>query len=352
MLRCPVGPQQTVQDAACRVRKRLRRQDRNEALALSQSASAAANPSTAAASLGDVAQAAPARGSRGGRATKVRRCCSPASQQAAAHPAQLKAVPLPGIEAGGSSGVHAPGMAEPEVGPTSQQAATDPAQLEAAANNTPRVCAFELATAGPSAAIAEQCPGSASGSAGSSRQQQLPAEGVDSEPGSPGPPAEQAFGNCGALAEQPLSGSTPITGQDTEQGESPCSNRQPNAACTQLGRLTAQQQVQEPGAAPAPLGKAGGTQHGCTELTQGLSANRDEAEAAGRAEETSGRPLAAGWLHSGVQAGTPPAQGVRHNRRVNPSGHPYASYLQFGVCLAQIMWPTWQYRLLAVCSAV
>eukprot|EP00891_Asterochloris_glomerata_P002456 jgi/Astpho2/2456/Aster-x1078 len=180
---------------------------------------------------------------------------SPAKQQAAAHPAQLKAVPLPGIEAGGSSG--------------------------------------------------------------SSQQQQLPAEGVDSEPGSPGPPAEQAFGNCGALAEQPLSGSTPITGQDTEQGESPCSNRQPNAACTQLGRLTAQQQVQEPGAAPAPLGKAGGTQHGCTELTQGLSANRDEAEAAGRAEETSGRPLAAGWLHSGIQAGTPPAQGVRHNRRVS-----------------------------------
>ena len=396
----PVGPRQTLQDAACCVQKRLRSPaTRREALALSQAASAAqraAKPSTAAASLGNVAQAAPACGSRGGRAAKVRRRCSPASQpavacpaqlkaaplaataagtssgadaagtaepevgptlqqaaanptqleaaplagteagtssgvdvagtaepevgptsqQAAADPAQLEAAPLAGTEAGKSPGVHVAGIAEPEVGPTSQQAAADPAQLKAAhvprtaADSTTGVRAVGVATVGPSAAIAEQCPGQAPGCAGSYQQRQLPAEGLNLQPGSPGPPAEPVLGTCAALAEQPLPGSTPVTCQDAEQGK-------PEAACAEPGRLTAQQQVQEAGAVPAPPSIAGGGQHGCTELPQGLSACRDGAGAAGPAEDTRGRPLAAGRLHSSTQAGTSTGQGVRHNRRVN-----------------------------------
>ena len=356
----PVAPRQTFQDAACCVQKRLRSPaPRREALALSQAASAAeraAKPSTAAASLGDVAQAAPACGLRGGRAAKVRRRCSPASQpavaclaqlkaaplagtaagtnsgvdaagmaepevgptlqQAAADPAQLEAAPLAGTEAGTSSGVHVAGMAEPEVGPTSQQAAADPAQLKAAhvprtaADSATGVRTVGVATVGPSAAIAEQCPGQAPGCAGSYQQRQLPAEGLNLQPGSPGPPAEPVLGTCAALAEQPLPSSTPVTCQAAEQGK-------PEAACAEPGRLTAQQQVQEAGAAPAPPSIVGGGQHGCTELPQGLSTRRDGAEAAGPAEDMRGRPLAAGPLHSTTQAGTPPAQGVRHNCRVN-----------------------------------
>ena len=328
----PVSPRQTVQDAACCVQKRVRSPAPwREALALGQIASPAdssAQPSTAAASLGDVAQAAPTRGSRGGRAAKVRRRCSPAPQPAAACPPQPKAAPLAGTAAGTCSGVHAAGMAEPEGGPTLQQAADQPAQLRAApapsttATNTTGVRAVGIAAAGPSAAIAEQCPGHAPGCAGSSQQHQLPAEGVDLQPGSPGPSAEHAPGNCGALAEQPLSGSSPATCQDPDQGA-------PEAACAQPGRPTAPQQVREPGVVPAPPGEAGGGQHGCTELARGLSAPRDGAEAAGRAEETSGRPLAAGWLHSTTLAGMPPAQAVRHNRRVSSAGHPYPLGLQF-----------------------
>ena len=338
----PVGPRQTVQDAASCVHNRLRSPAPwREALALSQAASAAdcaAKPSTVAASLGNVAQATPACGSRGGRATKVRRRCSPALQQAAACPAQLTAAPLAGTEAGASLGVHAAEMAEPEGGPILQRAAVDPAQLKAApvprtaANSPTGICALGIATAGPSAAVAEQCPGNGSGNAGTSRQQRLPAEGIDLGPGSPGPPAEPVLGNCGELVEQSLSGSIPVTCQDAEQG-------QPKAACAEPGRLTAQQQVQEPGAAPAPPGEVGDGQHGCTELTQGLSAHRDGAEASGRAEETSGRPLAAGWLHSAIQAATPPAPGVRHNRRVSSTGRPYSLCLQFGAYVAcMAMW--------------